>query len=167
VVPPPTDEETLDRLVKLLESGREMDAHDRATAAWYLRRLRLNSTALTKLNGRGRGRPSSFDAPKFALEYLVRKELLGHRRSKQALAEVAKSWRISRVTVKDAFTDWQAAAKYRLSQLIDNRIGKLRVGTLQPDGSYQSEYWTRRELLEAVRDDLRDEGQAHRAGRGK
>lgn len=93
-------------------------------------------------------------SPDLALDYVVRKELLG--KATAAQVEASKVWGVSVGTVKDAFTDHGASATYRLKELVDSRVGKLERGTRNPDGSHTEILWTRERLLRAVLDDLQD-----------
>ncbi len=153
-VPARSDREKLKALVTRLRSDAELSVSDRRDAASYLNRLALNESALAALNTGPGGRPRSPDAPDIALDYLVRKELLG--KAEAAWHDTADAWCVSVGTVKDAYGDWKEAAKFRLAELADSRVGRLRLSRKQPDGSVVEYLWTRRELLEAVRDDLQD-----------
>lgn len=157
-----TDAQALKSLVTALESGATLTDDQRRKAAAYLRRL---SNAPAAHHAPGRGRPRSDDAPDIALDYLVCREL--HGKAAAARTAVARAWRVSEATVKDAYTDWRTGAAYRLKELIEHEVGELRVGVRQPDGSYVEHFWTRRDLLEAVHADLQDRRAARNRSRGK
>ena len=166
-VAPPTDAQRLKSLVRKLEAAGEIRADDRRSAAGYLRRLANSDQALQTLNATI-GRPRSDAAYDIALDYLIRRELLG--KAEAAVRETAQAWSRRPSTVKDTFTECKGAARYRLADLVDQRVGTIRGRRKQSDGSYIEQSWTRRELLEAVLNDLqrfRQAGSAQKKSRKK
>lgn len=140
---PRTDAEELARLILKLDSGEELRADERRLTSSYLRRYR---DTLEELKGRKpRGRPPAAHLPDMALDYLVRKKL--HGNWKKAKDNVARAWAkilnrdVSEETVEDAYTNFGANARWRLSTLTE--WGRL-CG------------WTEKQIFEAVSLDVRD-----------
>jgi hypothetical protein len=139
-----TDQEILLRLAEWITEGRDLSADDRRRAASYLRRLAESPRALKAITSAGRGRRRDSKYPHIALDYLVQRELRGPRRWKLAQSDVADAWCVSPDTVADAWTDCQAAARWRLQRLVDDRLPTRRGRVV------------RRDMLEDVSADLRE-----------
>ena len=143
--------ERLRQYADILDRGGDVHESVRREVAETLRQLSRTPAAMDALRPKYEKRSLS---PDLALDYVVRKELLG--KATAAQVEASKVWGVSVGTVKDAFTDHGASATYRLKELVDSRVGKLERGTRNPDGSHTEILWTRERLLRAVLDDLQD-----------
>lgn len=108
-----TDADKLRRLAAAIGAGRELSDDDRRDVARFLRHLADNPNVMKP---RQRGRPRNSQAPHIALDYLVHREL--HGKGTAAIRAVAAVWCDGKESsVKDAWTDWQAYARWKLGEL--------------------------------------------------
>lgn len=161
-IPPPSDAERLHWLLKALESNEPLSDERRREAAQYLRRFANSPAAMNALASAGRGRPRSDHATDMALDYLLCLEQTGKARA--ARAAVAREWSVSEAAVAKTFTACRHAAEYRLQSMVDRNVGRLRVERGRADGSREEVFWTRRDLIAAMRADLKDRHAGRRRG---
>jgi hypothetical protein len=148
----PTEDDLIGKLLAKLEADAPVDMQTRHHAATYIRGLLMRPKLLHALRAQP-GAPRTSNAQNLALDYAVCCELLG--KAAAARKAVALAWGARELTVKHAWRKWKMGAQWRLEHLIGGKEGRVCYSRTH-DAWTEVEFWTRRDLFEAVRADLQE-----------
>lgn len=166
IASPETEDEKFERLIEELRSPDPLDFATRAECAEMIAQYRIaRANRPSPPNVRGKPRDPQLDirGKYIAMEYFARKELLG----KAAAAELAtaQAWSIPVPAVKNKITRYRAAATYFSRYLTAGLEGTEASSYRRRDGRIVSVPWTRKRVLRALIEDLKDQRKALDADR--